>query len=445
MKNLRIVLMIAIQFCASALLFAERQSAFVEQIQGAGHLVATSQTSDGGYVMVTYKDDPDSLTINKLSDSGERLWKNSFQLSNGSQELIVSGISEASDGYLLSGRLQGNTHAGLLIKLNTAGKLVWSKSTSRPLQTAIAQPDGTFLTLGLTGNPHQPVLMKFGPGGNILWSKGFSKLNPNDAIHSSPTPDNGLLVAITRYKMFGDGYAHSYRVDLSRLTTNGDIEWAQSLRMNDFYIQRIRVTSSGNILLISEFRFGSQVVNVNKNGHIQSASGYFPNEEISGGYLQLNDAVQTPDGGNAFVGILSPDWMCGCGDAFILKTDRNGKILFEKRIATGTDFSGNPVSAEFIFSTKEKGYVIFAQAYEHDAPDGTDRWSQLLIGVNSKLQVSGCNSLVASDISLVEQQHMPKITISKLDLKPSVISFNNIRDLNLKSVKVEESIEAICK
>jgi hypothetical protein len=366
-------------------------------------------------------------------------------LSNDSQELSMSAISEASDGYLLTGSLQGNKHAGSLIKLNAAGKMMWSKSTSRPLQTAIAQPDGTFLTLGLTGNPQQAVLMKFGLDGSILWSKAFAKLNPNETMHSSPTPDNGLLVAITRYKTFGDGYAHAYRVDVTRLTANGDVEWAQSLRMNDFYIQKIRVTSSGNILLLAEFRFGSQVVSMNKNGHIQWASGYFPNEQISGGYLELNDAVQNPDGGYAFVGILSPDWMCGCGDAFILKTDRNGKVLFQKKIGTDTNFSGNPVTAESIFSAKDNGYVIFAESYEHFAPAGSDPWSQLLIEVNSNFQVSGCNSFAANDFSFIEQQRMQKITISKLDWKPWVISFNNIRDLNVKSVKVEESIAAICK
>jgi PQQ-like domain len=423
MKNLQIVLVILIHFCASALLSAEQlpespNNEFVKEIQGLGYLVAVSQTSDEGYVTVSYKDDLDTLTIRKVSNSGERIWKNSFQSSNKLQELIVSGISELADGYLLTGTVgksvEEHKRTGLLIKLNTRGKIVWSKNISAQLQSAIAQPDGTFFTLGVTGNPQQPVLMKFGSAGDILWSKRFAKLDPNANMHSSAIHGNGFLIAVTRYRVFNDGWPHPYRIDLTRIKANGDSVWAQTLRINDFQLQKIRVTSSGNILLIAENGFGSQVISLNKNGHAQWASVYFLSDQTSSGYLVLNDLVQTSDGGYAVVGIISPDWMCGCGDALLLKLDGDGKVLFEKKLGSGKDFSGNSDVAESIFSTQDNGYVIFGQSYEHFVPNGSDPWSQLIIGLNYNLRVSGCNSFEATDIAFIKQNRISQIKISQV-------------------------------
>jgi hypothetical protein len=456
MKDVPLILIAIIYLCTSALLFSG-ENEFVKVIHAAGHLVAATQTSDGGYVKVSYKDDPDSLTVTKLSNTGERKWKTSFQSSVKSKDLAISSIVEVADGYLLTGIVQENKQAGLLIKLNTAGKIMWSKKISGAgfktahlqLQSAIAQPDGTFLTLGLTSSSTHgsyPVLTKFGPAANILWAKAFGKLAPNSNMQSSTTPDNGFLFAITRFKTFNDGWLHAYRVDLTKVNSNGDSEWAQTLRLNDFTVHTIRVTSSGNIFLMLEHGFGYHVINLNKNGQLQWTSEYFTNENMPNGYLELNDVTESGDDGYAIVGMMSPDWMCGCSDALLLKIDKQGKVFFEKKLGSHGNFSGDVNDAHLIFSTKDKGHVIFGQSYEHGVPDGLDPWNQFIIGLNPQRQASSCDSFEVTDTGFISQERISEVKISTLSLKAAAtISVNTIQDLNLKTINVQEPIAAVCQ
>jgi hypothetical protein len=149
--------------------------------------------------------------------------------------------------------------------------------------------------------------------------------------------------------------------------------------------------------------------------------------------LGLTDAIQTADGGYAIVGSIQ--FQSGeYGDAVLLKIDGDGKLVFQNRL--GNKKSGE--TAKTIFSTADNGYVIFGSR------DTLDSQSQLILRVNSKGKLSGCNYTAA--IHSVEQKFISGIKTSRFQLKKRSQSFAIRKtDVTPEKAKVKESIEAVCE
>lgn len=454
-----VFLVILISFCVPVLLFARQQfleeittSGFVKRIDGLGKFMAAVQTTDGGFLSVSVSGAgfTKGLIATKFSSSGIMLWKTSFEVTPGGwpkqqnwQE--IPGIAEVSDGYILGGSVSDwdRGTAGLLIKLDKQGSIIWSKSLCTPgsnvgcfiaVNSIAGQPGGTFIVSG-DGNENA-ILMKFNAAGNRIWAKAFPQLKtvyhlaPNhvypSGMVSSATSDHGFVLATMRLKgNEPDG------VYLLKVNADGKPIWNRNIRMKGFTPRLIRVTSDDSIIL---FDFSTNIVmTLSPGGRFQWAAKYSIEDGLSGKF-QLADAIQTADGGYAMVGNAPVYWGGELIDHYgvLLKIDRDGNPLFQKRL--GKKLGDG---ARTIFSTSDDGYVIFGSR------DAVDSQSQLLLRVDSKGKLSGCNYIATIDS--IKRKLVPGIKTSKFNLKkPLNLSFAS-HTPDVASAKVKGSIEAICE
>ncbi len=174
-------------------------------------------TSTGGYLLSFFSDAviwADTLAgyrIAEVNSSGNIVWSrilNSYGCSAGGR-CEISLLELSSGGYLLAGR-HGTTHlgdvSGYLVKLNTTGDTVWSKTYNGAaldeINDLIELPNGNLILAGSTksfGTGNADVyLIKTDSNGNVIWSKTYGTASTNDVcLAISTTFDGGF--AMTGY------------------------------------------------------------------------------------------------------------------------------------------------------------------------------------------------------------------------------------------------------
>jgi hypothetical protein len=175
---------------------------------------AIIQTSDGGYAVAAYTASNDGDVIGfqggydawilKLNASGELEWQKCL---GGSLQEVANSITEASDGYVISGFAQsqnGNVlgnHASSvpdawLFKLNKSGNLEWQKciggSRADAATSMIKTIEGGYAFVGYTnssngditgvhGDANDMLIVKLNSEGHISWQKCLGGSNEDKA------------------------------------------------------------------------------------------------------------------------------------------------------------------------------------------------------------------------------------------------------------------------
>jgi len=435
--KLRLLSLTVISISLSCFLFAAEQqemrpSAFVQEIDGVGSLQATTRTSDGAYLTVS--GGSRVITISKFSSEGNKIWTSSFENSSPG-EIGIRSITEVSDGYLLAGG-QGwywtYYDGGILIKIDTSGKIVWSKQSNslRYLSSITVQPDGTFLAVGVSSIPMSPALIKFSSDGSVLWKKKFSQFElliddwgfQNYYPASATTPDNGLVMVLREFNYVGPTLVY-----LLRINPDGEVLWNRKMKISGF-ASVLHVTSDGGILLISSDT--NTVVRLNENGLPDWAASY----PFASNRTFLTDAIERPEGGYELVGSRerygTPQGLVEDGSAILLKIDGRGKIVSQKELSQGkTGYQ------QQIFLSPDNGYVAFTPKLR----DGIE--SVLMWKVDSEGHIAGCNFSHVNE--LVKEKEAVEITRKFRLERPHPFSLK-FGELTLSPHQTNYSIRTIC-
>jgi hypothetical protein len=285
------------------------------------------QTADQGFVILGYSqsNDGDVGMNNGLSDAwvakldadGNLLWKNTFGFVGGDTGFIITASTDG--GFLLTGLLDAFASGGegimqhpggnyWSIKINANGVKEWSQHyggffTDTPYG-AVQTEDGGYIIVGSSDSYESELfhnlgtydfwIIKISSTGELVWTKNYGGERIDEARAITQTGDgNYLIVGDTRSSdQFVSENKGSADLWMIKINPNGELIWEKSYGGSDFDVAR-------SVLLTSD------------NGFL-----------ISGSTRSNNGDVTENKGGN---------------DAWILKTDPNGELLWQKSVG-GSQF-----------------------------------------------------------------------------------------------------------
>jgi hypothetical protein len=292
---------------------------------------AVQQTTDGGYIVAgfTYEFGAGSsdIYIIKTNANGNTLWTKTF------------GTTYYEEGYFAQQTLDGGyiiAGGSDLIKTDINGDTLWTKTFDNLCESVQQTTDGGYIITGTTGMTGGDFyLLKTDTGGNVLWKKAFGGSSSDFAHCVRQTMEGGYIIS-GQTTSFGAGGQDLY---LIKTNNNGDTLWTKTY-----------------------------------GGSGGEYDGHYINQTVDGGYIFP-----------AYTGSFG----FGGGDAYIVKTDMNGNILWTKSFGgTNSDYV---MSAQ---STTDGGYVMCGSTRSF----GSGYKDIYLIKVDSNGN-SGCNETNPNSIS----------------------------------------------
>ncbi len=290
------------------------------------------QTADGGFAILgfTQSSNGDVIQNNgskdfwiaKLTRTGTLTWQKSFGFSG--SDYGTSLIQTNDNGYLLTGVIdvtasggEGNSrtsqrHAGgdvWAVKLSAVGNFEWSKYFGGSFtDTAFGvekTADNGFIIVGSSDSNDVDIsdnkgsydfwVLKISSSGTLLWEKSFGGTEIDEARAITSTTDgNFIIVGDTRSSNVNvsnnNGAADLWMLKIS---PEGNLLWEKTIGATGFDVARSVSKSQDNGFVIS--------------GSSRSSDGGYTNQ--------------------------------GQNDAWVLKTDANGNILWQKTVGgTEIDF-----------------------------------------------------------------------------------------------------------
>lgn len=314
------------------------------------------QTADGGYALVGYSNSSDGdvsenngardFWIIKTDNQGEVLWEKSFGFLGNDEGYNIKETSNGS--FLVGGTLDVTASNG-------------EGNTSRRQQK---HAGGDYWLLNISAN------------GDLIWSRYFGG-SFTDIVHDVTESENGEFFAI--------GSSDSEDVDISnnkgaydfwivKTTSSGNMIWEKSYGGSEIDEARsIANTSDGNYIIVGDTRSNNQDVTINNGGadlwmiKISSQCNILWNRSIGGSSFDVSRSIKsTANNGfviagssRSFDGDVSKNQ--GQNDAWIVKVDNNGNLLWEQT------FGGSEIDFAYdVAQLRDGTFVLVGETQSND-------------------------------------------------------------------------------
>jgi hypothetical protein len=358
---------------------------------------SVQQTSDDGYIIAgwtrSFGTGSDDVYLIKTDSKGNLLWQKTF---GGSSNDYGYSVQRTSDGgYIIAGETWSfNNPKGdvYLIKTDPNGNQEWQKTFggsgsdwgSSVRQTA----DGGYIIAGTTdyfGVWNDDVyIIKTNSEGELKWQRIFGGTNSDWGNSVQQTYDGGYIIAGNTYS-FGAGDADVY---LIKTDSGGNLKWQKTFGGSGFDWGRSvqQTTDGGFIIAGSTFSFGDPyyediyLIKTDPNGNLLWQKTFGGKDDDWGLSVQ-----QASDGGYIIAGTTG-SFGAGYGDVYLIKTDPNGNLLWQKTFG-GSDWDGG----NSVQQTSDGGYIIAGDTYSFGA-GGADVY---LIKLSSEV----CRYALAGDMN----------------------------------------------
>ena len=330
----------------------------------------TEQTTDGGYITVadtkSYGNGVWDIWLIKTDKNGDALWTKTF---GGQYEERGQSVQQTSDGgYIILGTTETYADEGYdiwLIKTDENGNEIWSKNFNGDLWDwgyYVRQTnDGGYIITGCTGDINidwNVWLIKTDSNGNLTWSKDYGETNgPFDVAHSvEQTQDGGYILT---------GYTYSHGAgssDVWLIKTNnlGDTTWTKTYggTLADLGYSVKQTIDNGYIIAGYTKSYGAgdydaYLIKTDADGKIiwdKPVGG--PEDD------RIYSVQQTIDNGFIFAG-YTDSFGAGDYDMYLIKTANNGDTLWTKTI--GNDKLNR---ARSVVQTSDGGYALAGDKYD---------------------------------------------------------------------------------
>ena len=237
------------------------------------------QTSDGGYILVSYTLSNDGIVsgnhggedawIIKTNSVGTVQWKKCYGGSG--DDKLYSIIPTADGGYLLTGATDSNdgdvagNHStntdGWIVKLNAVGTILWQKclggDTYEYLFTVIPTSDGGYTVCGyadsinngdVIGNTNSGGwVVKINNLGVIQWQKVYDNNDCRIIQSILQTADGGYVLCGDKYTNAAD---YNSDVIVFKVNQGGNIQWQNSYGgSNDDNALNVILTNDGGYMI----------------------------------------------------------------------------------------------------------------------------------------------------------------------------------------------------
>ncbi len=290
--------------------------------------------------------------------SGTVTWSRTFR-----GEVRDSGMSvqQTTDGGFIVAGVTESFGAGsgdaYLTKTDASGKEGWFRTfggESWDVGWSVQQTtDGGFIVAGGTGSfgagDCDVYLIKTDANGEQAWTGTFGAADFEFAYFVQQTTDGGFIVA-GGTRSFGQG---DYQVYLIKTDANGKEEWSRTLGRAGDGGRSVQQTTDGGFIVVgytTRFQGGADDIYLIK-------TDFKAREEWSrtfgGASLDFADSLrQTTDGGFVVAGSTT-SFGGGGVDAYLIKTDVNGKEEWTKTFGGADDDWGDSVQ-----QTADGGFII---------------------------------------------------------------------------------------
>jgi regulation of enolase protein 1 (concanavalin A-like superfamily) len=327
------------------------------------YVYSVQQTPDGGYIISggTFSFGPggSAVYLIKTDPNGDSQWLKTFGGDN--YDWGHTARQTIDGGYIIVGRTE-SFGAGYydiyLIKTDPNGDSQWQKTfggsdweDGYSVQQTV---DGGYIISGQTksfGAGHYDVyLIKTDPNGDSQWQKTFGGSDYDYGRSVQQTGEGGYIIA-GGAQSFGAGSTDVY---LIKTDPNGTSQWQKTFGGNKRdYGCLVHQTSDGGYIIAGQtesFGAGNRdvyLIKTDPNGNSQWQKTFGGSSEDLGQWVQ-----QTLDGGYIIAG-WTMSFGAGSNDAYLIKTNSNGNLLWEKTFGGNSSEIGRSVQ-----QTMDGGYII---------------------------------------------------------------------------------------
>ncbi len=351
---------------------------------GKSRGVTVEQTKDLGYILVGYTTNglhgSEDVLLIKTNAHGEILWKKTF---GGKGEDYGWAVRQNDDeGYIISGYTNSFGNGAMdayLIKTNSKGEKIWSKTFGREKDeygwdVRITKDKGFIIaaqTNSFGNGEVDAYLIKVDDKGNELWSKTYGG-HKTDRIFSVQESDDGTFIASGITYSYSSVNANDRDGYLIKTDANGNELWHKTFGGDAYDVVHCVTLTKDNGYMFTGYgeSFSKQVgrdvylLKTDHNGNIQWQKSYGENADERG-----LKGEQTNDGGFIAIGFTDKDL-----NMYMLKTDTLGNKLWSRTF-------GDIDKLEFGYTVKQAhdgGYI----AIGHSEDKAQNISSVLLIKTN---------------------------------------------------------------
>ncbi len=287
--------------------------------------------------LIEYETTTSSEKIPKKTNQISPEWQHTY---GGENSDFCTALEQTSnDGYVLLGTTfsfgAGNTDIWL-IKTDTAGKQLWTKTFGTPGRDSAGSlkqtTDNGYIIAATTQpndtTPSDILLIRTDSEGNELWNKTHGGNQTDTALAIEITPDEGYIIA---------GYTRSYGkgnndVFLLKTDAAGKEQWNVTYggELSDVGYHICQTDDGGFIIgaYTASYATGlydAWAIKTDEQGNEQW------NKSYGGAEFELGwrDIIQTADNGFLMTGSTRSEG-AGNDDTWLVKTDSNGDLLWSK-------------------------------------------------------------------------------------------------------------------
>jgi PKD repeat protein len=302
---------------------------------------SVEETSDGGYVMAgsAVTGDRKIGWLMKTDQNGYEEFNTTFGYGP-----VSSAIQTTDGGYFIVG--SADLEGAWFAKVDENGRLEFHRILDETdvLESAVQTSDEGYAVVG------KNRLIKLNENGTEEFNKTFDGFGKASSVVQ--TSDGGYAVA-------GSSTPSNVKKGAWLIKTDdeGDVEFTRTFggSNNDIFNSVLQTSDGGYAMAGATASFGSGrydgwLIKTDSNGTVEV------NETYGGTDLDgMSSVVQTTDNGYGMAGTTA-SFGSGKGDVWLIKTDDDGNIGFEKT------FGGSDVDrAKSVVQAKDGGYVIAGQ------------------------------------------------------------------------------------
>jgi hypothetical protein len=321
---------------------------FGHDVELQGHAI---QTSDGGFLLVGYCYNDDSIILIKTNSRGIKEWKKSI---GENKSYFAATIKKTSnDTYVIVGSMGTSPNNDLLlIKIDSMGNVLWEKTIDTGHDEIcydfIVTNLGDILIVGgidITWYSGQNLVVKTDSEGNMLWAKTYVVSEVKDYLYGvDETAEGGFIITGT-FLANGESY-----VWLIRTTVDGDVIWDKKFNRNGMGNGVSVQQTSDNGFIIgaesSDINFRLWVLKIDNQGNMIWNKTY---GVIRGTYI--SSVKQTSDNGFIICGYIGKRLLMTNG--LLIKTDSEGNKEWSRT------YSGLGHGGFFsVEQTTDGGYIL---------------------------------------------------------------------------------------
>ena len=332
---------------------------------GVDSAYSVQQTTDGGYIVTgttsSYGAGSGDVWVLKLDEDGNVTWQKTYGGSGGRE--WANSIQQTPDGGYIMAGMTASFGAGSedvwVLKLDKDGNVTWQKTyggaTSWDYANSVQQTsDGGYIVAGFTrsfgaGNGDAWVL-KLDADGAVVWQKTYGGAESDTAGFAQEITGGGYIVAgYTRSSGAGEGDAWVLKLD-----ADGNVIWQKTYggTGNDFATFARQTTDGGYIVGAGTASSGAGegdawVLKLDADGNVIWQKTYGGADDDN-----INSIQQTTDGGYVVAG-STKSFGRGLDDAWVFKLDGNGNVTWQKV------YGASDSDAVFsIQQTTDGGYIV---------------------------------------------------------------------------------------